>query len=195
MAVSSNDQYIALKYASHVDIVDISTSRIHHHKLPSQKGRSGPNDHLVAFSTDCCSIVASTRTEPEKVKTYHCDCVDPSKFTVIDTSAPFVSLRCTGFSGFFWTYALKIHSYGPFANSDCTRAWSATMVSHPFSATTHAPSSQPSPRKATRHSYPSPLLVLPAVLSATRENKLAPASIVLFSVPTVRTLSSSTTAT
>jgi hypothetical protein len=92
MAMSSNDHYIALKYGSYVRIVDTLTGRPpFYHNLPSHNSRCGPNDHLIAFSTDSLSFVASTRFEPEKVISYFCDCRDPSLARTVHSSAPYVS--------------------------------------------------------------------------------------------------------
>jgi hypothetical protein len=91
MAISSNDHYVALKFGSYVRIVDTLSSATYHHPLPFQNGHCGPNDHLVSFSTDCLSFVASTRFEPEKVVTYFCDCLNPSNGRIAESAAPSVS--------------------------------------------------------------------------------------------------------
>ncbi len=91
MAVSRNDQYVALKYGSYVGILDTVSGIIFSHKLPTLGGRSGPNDHLVAFSNDCLSFVASTRYEPEKVVTFTAGCQGSPNSYSVESSAPYVS--------------------------------------------------------------------------------------------------------
>lgn len=91
MAISSNDHYLALKFGTYVRILDTLTGALFHHKLPTQNGRCGQNDHLVSFSTDCLSFIACTRYEPEKVISYHCECQTPANFSSVESSAPSVS--------------------------------------------------------------------------------------------------------
>lgn len=104
MALSSNDQYLALKFRNYVRVVDTINRSSFQHKLPIQNGRSGPNDHLVTFSTDCLSFAATTRFEPEKVVTYFCECQNPSNGDFVESGAPFVSPISV------FTYALSVHA-------------------------------------------------------------------------------------
>jgi hypothetical protein len=91
MALSGNDHHLALKFGNYVRILDTLNGKFFHHKLPVQNGRSGPNDHLFAFSTDGLSFIASTRFEPEKVISYFSNCQDTSHGSSIESSAPYVS--------------------------------------------------------------------------------------------------------
>lgn len=93
LAVSNNDHYVAVKFENYVRVLDTLNGRTFHHKLATQTGRSGPNDHLITFSTDCLSFIASTRHEPEKVVSYFCECQSPANGKTVDSSAPYVSDR------------------------------------------------------------------------------------------------------
>jgi hypothetical protein len=92
LAVSANDHYVGLKFGTYVRILDVLSGSLFHHKLPSQTGRCGANDHLLSFSTDCLSFIASTRSEPEKVISYYCECQSPANGNFVESSAPYVSL-------------------------------------------------------------------------------------------------------
>lgn len=91
MAFSRDDHYIALKFAYHLQLFDPLTKGTIHHQLPCQNSRSGRSNHLVTFSHDSLSIIASTRYEPEKVITYWSECTNPSRSNKVESSAPFVS--------------------------------------------------------------------------------------------------------
>jgi len=93
MALSPNDYHLAMKFGNYVRIFDILNGTFFYHKLPVQNGRSGPNDHLIAFSTDGISFIASTRFEPEKVISYVGNCQDMSNGNTIESNAPYVSLN------------------------------------------------------------------------------------------------------
>src|SRR5207249_823305 len=73
-------------------ILDMLSGKVFHHELPHQNGRSGRGNHLVAFSNNCLSFVASTRYEPEKVISYWGECTIPSKNHSVESEAPFVRL-------------------------------------------------------------------------------------------------------
>lgn len=93
MAVSRNDRYIALKFSRHVQIFDTTSGGSFHHDLPQQNSRSGLNNHLVAFSSNSLSFIASTRYEPEKVISYWSECTKPCLTNIVESTAPFVRLR------------------------------------------------------------------------------------------------------
>jgi hypothetical protein len=108
MALSSNDHYLALKFGNYVRIFDILNGTFFHHKMPVQNGRCGPNDHLIAFSTDGLSFIASTRFEPEKVISYFSNCQDPSNGSSVESNAPYVSLHsCSKFDSYSCSNALS----------------------------------------------------------------------------------------
>ncbi|CAG8975001.1 hypothetical protein HYALB_00012133 [Hymenoscyphus albidus] len=89
LAVSNNDHYIAIKFENYVRILDTLNGTTFHHKLAAQTGQSGANDHLIAFSTDDLSFIASTRHEPEKVVSYLCECQSPANGKTVESSAPY----------------------------------------------------------------------------------------------------------
>lgn len=93
MAVSRNDRYIALKFSRYVQIFDTTGGGSFRHDLPHQNSRSGLNNHLVAFSDNSLSFIASTRYEPEKVVSYWSECTQPSMTNIVESTAPFVGLR------------------------------------------------------------------------------------------------------
>lgn len=92
MAVSRNDRWIALKFSRHVQVFDATSGGSFHHDLPIQNSRSGLNNHLVTFSSDSSSFIASTRYEPEKVITHWSECAKPSITNILESKAPFVRL-------------------------------------------------------------------------------------------------------
>ncbi|CAG8953761.1 hypothetical protein HYFRA_00006652 [Hymenoscyphus fraxineus] len=89
LAISNNDHYVAIKFENYVRILDTLSGTTFHHKLAAQTGRSGANDHLIAFSTDNLSFIASTRHEPEKVVSYFCECQSPANGRTVESSAPY----------------------------------------------------------------------------------------------------------
>ena len=93
IAVSRNDKLVAAKFSKFVRIFEIDSGNTFQHTLPKPKSRAGRGNHLVTFSTDSLSFVATTRYEPEKVVTYRSECNNASKATVVESSAP------TGFPG------------------------------------------------------------------------------------------------
>lgn len=93
IAMSRNDNLIAAKFSKTVRIFEVESGNVFQHTLPKPKSRAGRGNHLVTFSTDSLSFVATTRYEPEKVVTYRSECNSASKATVVESSAP------TGFPG------------------------------------------------------------------------------------------------
>lgn len=92
MDLSKNDQYLAIKYAQGVRIFDLEKATKIDHKLSKVESASNPpGGHLVAFSHDSQSFMASTRMGPEKVLTYWSRCMDKSKHMVVQSNAPCVS--------------------------------------------------------------------------------------------------------
>lgn len=92
--LSRNDQYLAIKYAQCVRIFNLENATKIDHKLPKMEGTtSPPGGHLVAFSHDSQSFMASTRMGPEKVLTYWSDCMNRTKPLVVHSNAPCVSPR------------------------------------------------------------------------------------------------------
>lgn len=91
--MSRNDKLVAAKFSRTVKIFQIEDGATFRHELPPSKSRSGRGNHLVTFSVDSLSFVASTRYEPEKVVTYWSECTNSSNARVMESSAP------TGFPG------------------------------------------------------------------------------------------------
>ena len=93
--LSKNDQYLAIKYAQGVRLFDLEARTKIDHKLPKMESANNPpGGHLIAFSHDSQSFMASTRVGPDKVLTYWSHCMDKSKPLIVDSNAPCVS-QCT----------------------------------------------------------------------------------------------------
>lgn len=92
MDLSRDDRLLAIKYAPVVRIFDIENRSKIDHKLPRAEGtKVVPGGHLVAFSHDSHSFMASTRMGPEKVVTYWSYCMDTRKNVTVQSNAPCVS--------------------------------------------------------------------------------------------------------
>lgn len=97
MEMSKDDKYLAIKYAPVVRIFDLHERKKIDHRLPKMEGtKTIPGGHLVTFSHDSLSFMASTRMGPEKVLTYWSWCMDTAKHIVVHSNAP-----CVGRNRFF----------------------------------------------------------------------------------------------
>lgn len=92
MDMSKSDQFLAIKYVQGVRVFDLDKATKIDHKLPKMECvNSPPGGHLVAFSHDSQSFMASTRMGPEKVLTYWSFCMDRTKSMMVHSNAPCVS--------------------------------------------------------------------------------------------------------
>ena len=86
--MSRNDNFVAAKFSRTVKVYQIDSKSSCQHNLPSPKGQGRHRNHLIAFSNDSTSFVATTRYEPEKVITYWSECTNSQKATSVEGTAP-----------------------------------------------------------------------------------------------------------
>jgi len=73
IALSLNDKFVALGFASEVWIYDIEKKQIHRHTLPPM-GSSKLDSQRVCFSADCEKVIVATRDTVGNVYTYAGEC-------------------------------------------------------------------------------------------------------------------------
>lgn len=93
--ISRDDRHLALKYTPLVRLYDLQRAGFFiDHRLPMHdSSRPGSGNHLVSFSHDSQSFMASTRFQPERVYTYWSNCAQSpnNRPVTVSSSAPFVS--------------------------------------------------------------------------------------------------------
>ncbi|KAI9893088.1 MAG: hypothetical protein M1814_000635 [Vezdaea aestivalis] len=102
LAVSRNDQFVALKFSRTVQIYETSSGEIFKHDLPAMKAKAGKGNHLVSFSLDSDSFITSTRYEPERVLTHWSLCKQPNVNNKIETHAPYGHVNDGGLSSLIY---------------------------------------------------------------------------------------------
>jgi hypothetical protein len=97
IALSRNDRFVALGFASEVWIYEIENKRIHRHELPPMTDPK-LDSQLVCFSADCEKVIVATRNAKGNVYTYVSDC--PERTT--DLHLPLVIIPTVSFPNFIF---------------------------------------------------------------------------------------------
>lgn len=97
IALSRNDKFVALGFASEVWIYEIENKRIHRHGLPPMTG-SKLDSQRVCFSADCEKVVVATRNSVGNVYTYASECTR----CTTDLHLPLVKIPTVSFPSFIF---------------------------------------------------------------------------------------------
>lgn len=97
IALSRNDKFIALGFASEVWIYEIEDKRIHRHTLPPMTD-SRPDSQRVCFSADCEKVIVATRNLVGNVYTYVSECTRRTT----DLHLPLVKIPTVSFPSFIF---------------------------------------------------------------------------------------------
>jgi hypothetical protein len=96
IALSRNDRFVALGFASEVWIYEIENKRIHRHELPPMTEKL--DSQRVCFSADCEKAIVATQDAKGNVYTHVSDC--PERTT--DLHLPLVIIPTVSFPNFIF---------------------------------------------------------------------------------------------
>ena len=99
IALSRNDKFVALGFASEVWIYEIEDKRIHRHTLPPMIDLR-PDSQRVCFSTDCEKVIVATRNLVGNVYTYASECTS----CTTDLHLPLIKIPTVSFPSFIFIF-------------------------------------------------------------------------------------------